>query len=94
MLLAGRLLLWLGPRGRQLLCFSTDAEDRANRRLAFGALHRLGRWGRRGRLVIEQINGRPALESGLRTELLEAGFESDGRGLARLPAANKRHQLA
>jgi hypothetical protein len=44
--------------------------------LALAALRRLPAAGRK-RLLIRQIDGQPALDSGLREQFLAAGFEPD-----------------
>jgi ATP-dependent Lhr-like helicase len=78
----GRPLLYLGPRGRQLISFPDALHDNALRRAAFEALHRLPRLARRGTLVIEKIDGVAANRSALLADLQAAGFVDDYRGLA------------
>jgi ATP-dependent Lhr-like helicase len=82
-LVAGQAVLWLGPRGRQLLVFA--GAEPANLALGCRALHGLSRLGQRSRLLIEQINGQAAGEAALASVLLDNGFLSDYRGLARDP---------
>lgn len=76
-LVAGKLVLYLGPGGRSLISFPGSlTSDGAELSLALGALGGLSGQGRR-RLLIRQIDGLPALESPLRGALLSVGFESD-----------------
>ncbi|MFB1488589.1 MULTISPECIES: DNA glycosylase AlkZ-like family protein [unclassified Thiocapsa] len=76
-LVAGKPVLYLGSAGRQLTRFpSSISEEGGELALALAALHRVPQRGRK-RLVIQQIDGLPALESPLREGLLHAGFESD-----------------
>ena len=76
-LVAGKPVLYLGSSGRQLTSFPTSiSETGGELPLALAALCRLPGGGRR-RLLIQQIDGRPALQSPLREAMLAAGFESD-----------------
>ncbi len=78
----GRPLLYLGTNGRQLLSFPGNLSDPDTRRAAFAALYGIPQKTRRGTLVIEKIDGRPARESPHYQDLLDCGFVSDYRGLA------------
>jgi ATP-dependent Lhr-like helicase len=76
-LVAGRPVLYVAAGGRQILSFpDAGSADNGNLPLALSALHRLPTSGRR-RLLIQHIDGLPALESPLREALLDAGFETD-----------------
>jgi ATP-dependent Lhr-like helicase len=80
-LVAGKPVLLVGPGGRQLTSFPTaQSEQGGELALALAALQRLPRSGR-GRFIIQQIDGLPALESPLRAALVAAGFEPEGDGL-------------
>jgi ATP-dependent Lhr-like helicase len=75
-LVAGKPVLYVGAGGRQLLSFPGSISDQGGElKLALAALHRLPSSGRR--LLIQQIDGVPSLESPLREALLAAGFEAD-----------------
>ena len=84
-LLAGRPVLYVGPRARSLTTFPGSVHDEPELALALQALARLPRTGDRGYRVIERIDGRPVRESPLYPLLRDCGFESDYRGLG-LPA--------
>jgi ATP-dependent Lhr-like helicase len=86
LLLGGIPIVYLAPRGRQVITFPCPAVDEGHRALerAFRALHRLP--GQRRSLVIEKIDGVPAVESPLCGVLRSCGFESDYRGLAASPS--------
>lgn len=86
-LVGGRPMLYLGAGGRQLASFPAMLEDDAESRLdsAFTALARLPRGGRRGALVVEQLDGQPVRESAHYRRMSECGFESDYRGLTPAP---------
>ncbi|MFE8033612.1 Lhr family helicase [Thiohalocapsa marina] len=80
-LVAGWPVFYVGAGGRQLLSFPDAFDDRqeAGQRtlaLALAALQRLPTGGRK-RLLIQHIDGLPALESPLREAFLGAGFELD-----------------
>ena len=76
-LVAGKPVLYLGSSARALLSFpSSLSETGGELHLALAALCRLPAGGRR-RLLIQTIDGRPALQSPLREAMLTAGFESD-----------------
>jgi ATP-dependent Lhr-like helicase len=81
-LLAGRLLAWLGPGGRQLLCFAQGALAAGELDALADRLHEVRRFGLRRRWVVEEINGHPAEQSSLADALLARGFERDYKGLA------------
>ncbi|MGB5833837.1 MAG: DEAD/DEAH box helicase, partial [Thiohalocapsa sp.] len=77
LLIAGRPIIYVGAGGRQIQTFSRGDEAAIGAlSLACQALHRLPSGGRR-RLLVQQIDGAPALESPLREVLLGAGFECD-----------------
>lgn len=81
-LVAGKLVLYLGPGGRSLISFPGSLTPEG-RELdpALRALHGLPGKGRK-RLLIRHIDGLPAAESPLRSALLTAGFEPDYDALA------------
>ncbi len=75
-------MIYVAAGGRQILSFpNADSTDSGELALALTALHRLPSGGRR-RLLIQHIDGLPALESPLREPLLAAGFEADYDALA------------
>jgi ATP-dependent Lhr-like helicase len=78
----GQPVLYLGPRGRQLLTFPAGLHDDAVATAAFETLHRLPRHARRGTLVIEKIDGSAVADSPHLPQLLSAGFVNDYRGVA------------
>jgi ATP-dependent Lhr-like helicase len=84
-LVAGQPVLYVGAGRRQLTSFAAEPNNSLD--LALEALHRLPTDGRR-RLLIQQIDGQPALESPLREPLLAAGFETDYDALT--PARSTR----
>jgi ATP-dependent Lhr-like helicase len=84
-LVAGTPVLYLAPRGRRLASFRSHASGPDALTAAAGALVRLKRYGRRRSLLIERVDGVPALDSGLKDLLVAAGFEPDYNGLV-LPA--------
>lgn len=78
----GRPLLYLAPRGRNLMTFPAAlgaAEGVLD--AAVGSLRRLPQAGRRKSLAIERIDGRPAGESPLLAAFQAAGFGLDYGGL-------------
>jgi ATP-dependent Lhr-like helicase len=80
-LVAGKPVLYLAANGRQLLSFPGSVTDTGRELdLAAGALHRIPSG--RKRLLIQHIDGEPALESPLRETLIAAGFEPDYDALA------------
>jgi len=84
-LVAGRPVLYLAAGGRSLVSFpASTSPEGGELSLALEALRGLSGQGRR-RLLVRQIDGRPALESPLREVLLAAGFESDYDSLSPLP---------
>ncbi len=84
-LVAGRPVLYLAAGGRSLVSFPESITTEGGELpLALGVLHRLSGRGRR-RLLIRQIDGRPALQSPVREPLLAAGFELDYDALAAVP---------
>jgi ATP-dependent Lhr-like helicase len=78
----GQPVLYLGPRGRQLITFPSGLSPERVRSAAFAALQSLPKLARRGTLLIEKIDGRAVAESPYLAELLEAGFVNDYRGVA------------
>jgi len=78
----GQAVLYLGPRGRQLLTFPAALHDPAVATAAFEALQRLPKQTRRGTLIIEKIDGVPVADSPHLQGLLGAGFVNDYRGVA------------
>jgi len=84
-LVAGRPVLYLGPGGRQLLSLADVGP--AGLRLALEALRGVRLPGR-GRLLIREIDGEPALGSPLRDALLAAGFEPDYDALVPAPGGD------
>lgn len=80
-LVAGKPVLYLAANGRQLLSFPGSRTDTGRELdLAAAALHRIPSG--RKRLLIQHIDGAPALESPLRETLIAAGFEPDYDALA------------
>ena len=76
-LVAGKPVLYLGSSGRRLWSFPSGLTATGGELpLALAALSRLSGGGRR-RLLIQTIDGRPALQSPLREPMLAAGFVSD-----------------
>ncbi len=76
-LVAGKPVLYLGSSARQLSSFpSSMTADGGELHLALVALARLSGGGRR-RLLIQTIDGQPALQSPLREAMLAASFASD-----------------
>ena len=90
-LVAGRPVLYLGSGGRTLTSFPGSIDPEGNElALALAALQALPGRGRK-RLLIQQIDGIPALDSPLRAALLAAGFEPDYDALVpRLPGLPPR----
>jgi ATP-dependent Lhr-like helicase len=81
-LVDGWPVLWLGPRGRQLVVFPPpDREAGEALRVAVPALRRAPGASRR-RLRIEKIDGRPAAETPYLETLRGLGFVTSYRGLA------------
>jgi ATP-dependent Lhr-like helicase len=85
-LVLGEPMWYLAPNRRHLVVFadsssSSDSRRDAHRALAFTALARLPRKGRK-RLELEQIDGAPAFDSPHLAALLAAGFARDHRALA------------
>jgi ATP-dependent Lhr-like helicase len=81
-LAAGRPTLYVSVAGRQVHTFPGDPADLGP---AFRALLRLPRSGRRGLLVIERVDGIPALSSPYAPDLRACGFVDDYRGLVAAP---------
>jgi ATP-dependent Lhr-like helicase len=80
-LVAGKPVLYLAANARQLLSFPVSLTDTGHELpLAAAALHRIPSG--RKRLLIQHIDGLPALESPLRETLIAAGFEPDYDALA------------
>jgi len=76
-LVAGKPVLYVPASGRQLLTFPSSITDDGDELApAMPALHRLPGGGRK-RLMLQQIDGVPALQSPLRELLLGSGFVSD-----------------
>ncbi len=83
-LVRGRPVLYVGPNGRQLSTIGgTDGGDEDALSLAFSALARLPRAGRRRLLTVERVDGVPVNQSPHLAQLKACGFESDYRGLTR-----------
>jgi len=83
-LIRGQPLLYVGPNGRQLITLAgTDDVGEDALLLAFAALGRLPRSGRRRLLTIERVDGVPVSKSPHLARLKACGFESDYRGLTR-----------
>jgi len=81
-LVRGRPAIWLGPRGRRLITFPETLRDEPGALdVAVRALLRLSDGLRRGVLVIEKIDGRPARESPQFERFRSHGFGTDYRGL-------------
>ena len=77
----GRLALYLGASGRQLLTFpSAVIEERGGLEAAFRALHRLP-WPGRRRLYIQRVDGLPIRESPQLATLQACGFVGGRHGL-------------
>jgi len=77
----GRPVLYVSPGLRHLVTFvSHDAAGRRLIALCLVGLRGLGAGGRR-LATIEKLNGEPVADSPLRAVLLEAGFESDYKGI-------------
>ena len=84
-LVAGKPVLYLGSSARALLSFpSSLSETGGELPLALAALGRLP-GGARRRLLIQTIDGQPALQSPLREAMLAAGFASDYDALVPSP---------
>jgi ATP-dependent helicase Lhr and Lhr-like helicase len=81
----GRAALYAAQNGRRVLSFSLTTLPAGVAEAAFIRLARTAMPGRKGFLVIEQIDGRPLRESPLYERLRSAGFESDHRGLVAGP---------
>jgi ATP-dependent Lhr-like helicase len=80
-LVAGKPQLYLGPAARHLLTFPSSRSDEGGElALAFAALHRIPRVGRR-RLSIQLVDDAPAFRSPLCEQILAAGFQLDGDAL-------------
>jgi ATP-dependent Lhr-like helicase len=76
-LVAGKPIVYVAASGKQILTFPSVVSDEGNElELALAALPRVPAAGRK-RLLIQHIDGLPALESPLREALLAAGFEAD-----------------
>ena len=85
MLARGRPVIYIAPRGRRLITFPATIRDEDGALdAALAMLRRLPRGGRRGLLVIEKIDGRPAPESPLLGTFRAAGYELDYRDLVDL----------
>ena len=81
-LVAGKPIVYVAASGKQILTFPDVVSDEGNElELALSALLRVPSAGRK-RLLIQHIDGLPALESPLREALLAAGFEADYDALA------------
>jgi ATP-dependent Lhr-like helicase len=81
-LVAGKPIVYVAASGKQILTFPDAVSDEGNElELALAALPRVPSAGRK-RLLIQHIDGLPALESPLREALLAAGFEADYDALA------------
>ena len=86
-LVAGGPVLYLGASGKQLTTFPASTTEEGNElTLALAALHQVPRTGRR-RMLIQMIDGVPAVQSALREPMLAAGFEADYDALAPAPYA-------
>ena len=78
----GKPILYVGPRGRQLVTFpGMMCDDRAELPVALRALAVLPRASRRRLLVVEKIDDVPVRESPHYQLILACGFENDYRGL-------------
>jgi ATP-dependent Lhr-like helicase len=88
----GRPLLYVAPGGRSLSSFPAMLrEEEGALPAALEALRGLPRTGRRGALVIDRIDGRPAAESPLFPAFREAGYRLDYGGLIDIrPDAGRR----
>jgi ATP-dependent Lhr-like helicase len=76
-LVAGSPVLFLSASGKWLNSFPASITDEGNELpLALAALRQVPRTGR-GRMLIQAIDGVPALQSPLREQMLAAGFEVD-----------------
>ncbi|MEM7250615.1 MAG: helicase-related protein [Pseudomonadota bacterium] len=86
-LVDGFPLIYISNRGRQLVFFlpppTLSELDQAR---ACEALDRVPKVGRRGPMLVEQINGLAAKDSPFRALLSNAGFVSDYRGLMQVSA--------
>lgn len=81
-LVAGKPVVYVATSGKQILTFPDAVSDDGNElELALAALVRVPSAGRK-RLLIQHIDGVPALESPLREALIAAGFEADYDALA------------
>nr|WP_242479304.1 DEAD/DEAH box helicase [Lamprobacter modestohalophilus] len=81
-LVAGKPVVYVATSGKQILTFPDAVSDEGNElELALAELVRVPSAGRK-RLLIQHIDGVPALESPLREALLTAGFEADYDALA------------
>lgn len=79
-LVQGEAVLYVGSRGRSLVTLREP--DDSLLAAALRELHRLPRGSRKGRLLIEKVDGSPIRHSPYAQVLLEAGFETTLRGLA------------
>jgi ATP-dependent Lhr-like helicase len=81
-LLRGHPVLWIGPRGRQLLTFPFPGRAPEESVVpALGALQRLPRKSGRWRLHVEEIDGRPVHRSPYVERMRGLGFARTYRGL-------------
>mgnify|MGYP001814568216 FL=1 len=77
-LVAGKPVLYLSAGGRHLTTFpGSFSEQGGELGLALAALRCLPRGGRRRHLLVQTIDGEPAIRSFLREAMLAAGFEPD-----------------
>ena len=84
-LIAGKPIVYVAASGKQILTFPDVVSDDGNElELALAALPRVPAAGRK-RLLIQHIDGLPAMESPLREALLAAGFEADYDALVPVP---------
>ncbi len=82
LLARGKPVLYVAQRGRNLLTFPDALHaDEGTLPAALAALRHLPRSGRRGALVIDRIDGKPAAESPLLGACRDAGYQLDYRGL-------------
>ncbi len=82
-LVEGKPALYVGANGRQLWTFPNMVDaSRGGLTAAFHALHRLPGATGRGVLVVEKIDGLPAIESPHYAAMKSCGFCSDYRGLS------------
>ncbi len=77
----GRPVLYAAQHGRRVLSFGRSNPPAGVTEAAFIRLAQSAMPGRRGFLLIEQIDGLPVRESPIYERLRNAGFESDHRGL-------------